>query len=73
MPHINQKELVEVPQQSVQPCVLFPTHSALKPLQKGDSNGKSVEREIPYGPLKYTCRRYNLDIDTVKVKKFWTL
>ena len=44
-----------VPQQSVQPCVLFPTSSTSKPLQKGDSNGESVEREIPYGPLKYTC------------------
>ena len=43
---------------------LFPKPSTSKPLQKGDSNGESVEREIPYGPLKYTCQRYNLDIDT---------
>ena len=53
-----------VPQQCVQPRVLFPKRSTSKPLEKGDNNGESVEREIPYGPLKYTHQKYNLDIDT---------
>ena len=29
-----------------------------------DSNGESIDREIHEGALKYTCRRYNLGINT---------
>ena len=66
------KELVES-LNKVQLHVLFPTPSTLKPLQKGDSNGECVEKEIPYGPLKYTCQRYNLNIVTGEGKEIYEL
>ena len=57
------EQFTRVPQQGVQPHVLFPTSSTSKSLQRRNSNGESVEREIPDVFLKYTRRRYNLGID----------
>ena len=48
----------------MQPHVLFPTSSAGQPQTKVDNTIPGEEREIPEGALKYTCRRYNLGIDT---------
>ena len=44
--------------------MLFPKSSAGQLQTKVDNTTPSEEREIPEGALKYTCRRYNLGIDT---------